>query len=92
MADDDSYDYLFKIILVGDMGVGKTCILQCFKSNTFIDRQKPTIGIDFTMKTLEIAGKKVKVRLNKLATRLRPRFHNFSFKFGTRPEKNDFER
>lgn len=59
--EDDSVDYLFKIVLIGDAGVGKTCIVQRFKSDTFVERHGSTIGVDFTMKTLEIEGKKVKV-------------------------------
>ena len=60
--EDDSVDYLFKIVLIGDAGVGKTCIVQRFKSNTFIERHGSTIGVDFTMKSLEVEGKLVKVR------------------------------
>lgn len=61
MDADDSFDYLFKIVLIGDAGVGKTCVVQRFKSGTFFERQHSTIGVDFTMKTLTIDGKKVKV-------------------------------
>lgn len=59
---DDAYDFLFKIVLIGDAGVGKTCVVQRFKSGVFVERQGSTIGVDFTMKTLEIQGKRVKVR------------------------------
>ena len=58
---DDSYDYLFKVIVIGDAGVGKTCIVQRFKSGTYIERHGNTIGVDFTLKTLDIEGKKIKV-------------------------------
>jgi GTPase SAR1 family protein len=61
---DDTVDFLFKIVLIGDASVGKTCIVQRFKSNTFVERQGSTIGVDFTMKSLEIEGKKVKVRIS----------------------------
>jgi hypothetical protein len=59
--DDDNYDFLFKIVLIGDAGVGKTAIVQRFKSGTFLERQANTIGVDFTMKTLIVNGKKIKV-------------------------------
>lgn len=59
---DDSFDYLFKIVLIGDPGVGKTCIVQRFKKGTFVERHGSTIGVDFTMKTLVVDSKKVKVR------------------------------
>ena len=58
----DSFDYLFKIVLIGDPGVGKTCIVQRFKKGTFVERHGSTIGVDFTMKTLVVDSKKVKVR------------------------------
>ena len=57
----DSFDFLFKIILVGDAGVGKTCIVQRFKNGIFIERQANTIGVDFTLKTIMVDGKKIKV-------------------------------
>lgn len=58
---DDSFDFLFKIILIGDSNVGKTCVVQNFKSGTFSDKQQNTIGVDFSVRTVEIEGKKVKV-------------------------------
>ncbi|XP_040215286.1 ras-related protein Rab-43 [Rana temporaria] len=60
---DDAYDFLFKIVLIGDAGVGKTCVVQRFKSGMFVERQGSTIGVDFTMKTLEIQGKRVKLQI-----------------------------
>ncbi len=63
---DDEYDYLFKIVLIGDAGVGKTCIVQRFRSGTFIERHGSTIGVDFTMKTLCLDGKRIKVSKNDL--------------------------
>lgn len=58
---DEQYDFLFKLVLVGDASVGKTCVVQRFKTGAFSERQSSTIGVDFTMKTLEIQGKRVKV-------------------------------
>ncbi|CAM4733292.1 unnamed protein product [Leuciscus chuanchicus] len=60
---DESYDLVFKIVLVGDVGVGKTCVVQRFKSGVFMEKQGNTIGVDFTMKTLEIQGKRVKLQI-----------------------------
>ncbi|XP_075259533.1 ras-related protein Rab-43-like [Convolutriloba macropyga] len=60
---DDNYDFLFKVVLIGDTGVGKTCVVQQFKSNTFIERYASTIGVDFTMKTVAIDDKKVKLQI-----------------------------
>ena len=58
---EDSFDFLFKIVLIGDCGVGKTCVVQRFKSGTFVERHGNTIGVDFSMKTVIVDGKKVKV-------------------------------
>lgn len=58
---NDSFDYLFKIVLIGDPGVGKTCLVQRFCSGTYVERQGSTIGVDFTMKTVRIDNKKIKV-------------------------------
>ncbi|XP_043934025.1 ras-related protein Rab-43 isoform X1 [Protopterus annectens] len=57
------YDFLFKIVLIGDAGVGKTCVVQRFKSGIFVEKQGNTIGVDFTMKSLEIQGKRVKLQI-----------------------------
>ncbi|KAM9808280.1 ras-related protein Rab-19 [Neosynchiropus ocellatus] len=60
---EDTFDFLFKIILVGDSDVGKTCVVQRFKSGIFIERQQNTIGVDFTVRTLDIDGKKIKMQV-----------------------------
>jgi Ras-related protein Rab-19 len=59
---DENFDYLFKVILIGDSNVGKTCVVQHFKSGVYTETQQNTIGVDFTVRSLEIDGKKVKVR------------------------------
>ena len=61
MDTDESYDYLFKIVLIGEAGVGKTCIVQRFKNGTFLEKNSSTIGVDFSMKTLTLDNKRVKV-------------------------------
>lgn len=61
VPNDDSFDFLFKIVLIGDCGAGKTCVVQRFKSGTFVERHGNTIGVDFSMKTVMVDGKKVKV-------------------------------
>ncbi|CAH2313214.1 ras-related Rab-43 [Pelobates cultripes] len=60
---EPEYDFLFKIVLIGDAGVGKTCVVQRFKSGMFVERQGNTIGVDFTMKTIEIQGKRIKLQI-----------------------------
>lgn len=61
--DDDSFDFLFKIVLIGDCGVGKTCVVHRFKSGTYVERHGNTIGVDFAMKTLAVEGKKIKLQI-----------------------------
>lgn len=60
-SGDEAFDFLFKIVLIGDCGTGKTCIVQRFKSGTFVERHGNTIGVDFSMKTVTVDGKRVKV-------------------------------
>lgn len=62
-SGDDSFDFLFKVVLIGDCGTGKTCVVQRFKSGTFIERHGSTIGVDFSMKTVIVDGKKVKLQI-----------------------------
>ena len=61
MAEEDSYDVLFKIVVIGDSTVGKTSLLQRFKSGSFSERHSCTIGVDFIVKTVEVDDKIVKV-------------------------------
>ncbi|KAM6896682.1 ras-related protein Rab-19-like [Lycodopsis pacificus] len=60
---DDSFDFLFKIILIGESNVGKTCLVQNFKSGIFSERQQNTIGVDFTVRTVDIDGRRVKMQV-----------------------------
>jgi len=57
------YDFLFKLLLIGDSGVGKSCILLRFADDAFTDNFISTIGVDFKIKTIEIDGKKVKLQI-----------------------------
>nr|CAI5829022.1 unnamed protein product [Callosobruchus analis] len=60
ISTEETFDFLFKIVLIGDCGTGKTCVVQRFKNGTFIERHGNTIGVDFSMKTVIVDGKKVK--------------------------------
>uniref|UniRef100_T1IC95 Uncharacterized protein n=1 Tax=Rhodnius prolixus TaxID=13249 RepID=T1IC95_RHOPR len=58
-----TYDYLFKLLLIGDSGVGKTCILFRFSEENFNNTFISTIGIDFKIRTVELDGKKIKLQI-----------------------------
>lgn len=58
-----TYDLLFKLLLIGDSGVGKTCILFRFSDDAFHTTFISTIGIDFKIKTIELKGKKIKLQI-----------------------------
>ncbi|KAJ8503750.1 hypothetical protein OPV22_004636 [Ensete ventricosum] len=60
---DHEYDYLFKIVLIGDSGVGKSNILSRFTRNEFCLDSKSTIGVEFATKTLQIEGKTIKAQI-----------------------------
>ncbi|AET41142.1 Rab family GTPase SEC4 Ecym_7305 [Eremothecium cymbalariae DBVPG len=57
------YDSIMKVLLVGDSGVGKSCLLVRFVEDKFSPSFITTIGIDFKIKTVDIDGKKIKLQL-----------------------------
>eukprot|EP00798_Chlamydomonas_sp_ICE-L_P009737 gene9737-7611_t len=57
----EPYDLLFKLLLVGDSGVGKSCILMRFTQNKFEDTTTSTIGVDFRVKYLTLNDQKCKL-------------------------------
>ncbi|XP_051694690.1 ras-related protein Rab-15 isoform X2 [Oryctolagus cuniculus] len=57
------YDVLFRLLLIGDSGVGKTCLLCRFTDNEFHSSHISTIGVDFKMKTIEVDGIKVRIQI-----------------------------
>lgn len=59
----DHYDYLYKVVLIGDSGVGKSCLLSRFTRNEFDNESKSTIGVEFATRSLEIDGKTIKAQV-----------------------------
>jgi len=57
------YDYLFKLVLIGDSGVGKSCLLLRFADDNFTDSYISTIGVDFRFRTITIDKKTVKLQI-----------------------------
>ena len=58
-----AYDFLFKLLLIGDSGVGKTCVLFRFSEDAFNSTFISTIGIDFKIRTIDLDGKKIKLQI-----------------------------
>ncbi|KAM3130263.1 GTP-binding protein yptc4 [Paramecium bursaria] len=58
-----SYSYLFKYIIIGDTGVGKSCLLAQFIDRTFRQRHEVTIGVEFGAKMIQLDGKSIKLQI-----------------------------
>ncbi|KAF9136654.1 hypothetical protein BGX30_010979 [Mortierella sp. GBA39] len=64
MAQNDAYDFLFKIVLIGDSGVGKSNLLSRFTRGDFNLESKSTIGVDFGARTVQVEdGKMIKAQI-----------------------------
>jgi Ras-related protein Rab-18 len=57
------YDYLFKVLIIGDASVGKSSMLLRFTDDSFDEHIQSTIGVDFKVKHLEVEGKRVKLTI-----------------------------
>ncbi|KAH8857319.1 Ras-related protein isoform 1 [Schistosoma japonicum] len=60
---EEEYDYLFKIVLIGDSGVGKSNLLSRFTRDTFNLESKSTIGVEFATRNVNIDGKVIKAQI-----------------------------
>jgi Ras-related protein Rab-11A len=60
---EDDYDYLFKLVLIGDSGVGKSNLLSRFTRNEFNLESKSTIGVEFATKSMTIDAKIIKAQI-----------------------------
>jgi len=75
-SDDENFDFLYKVVVTGDSGVGKTNIITRFTANEFSLESKATIGVEFGHAEITLGDGSKKLK----------------FKFGIQPGKNDFER
>ena len=58
-----AFDHIFKVLLIGDSGVGKSSILLRFTDDTFEEQMASTIGVDFRVKTVALGGKACKLTI-----------------------------
>lgn len=63
MQGKSDYDYLFKLLIIGNSGVGKSCLLVRFADDIYLDNYIATIGVDFKIKSLEVEEKNVKLQI-----------------------------
>lgn len=62
-GDGDTYSHLFKVLLIGDSGVGKSSILLRFADDSFTGNHITTIGVDFKIRTLTVNNQRVKLQI-----------------------------
>ena len=70
----DTQMRVFKIIVVGDSNVGKTCLTYRFCEGKFLDKSEATIGVDFRERTVDINGEEIKVSIQDVVFKCFTRF------------------
>jgi len=61
---DPFFEYQFRVILIGNSGVGKSSLLRCFTDGSFFEVSDPTVGVDFFARVLKVAdGTPIKLQL-----------------------------
>ena len=63
MSNNDNYDLILKLVLIGDSGVGKTNILSRYNNNEFSLATQPTVGVEFGNKIIKKENKSIKLQL-----------------------------
>lgn len=63
MSLQQDYDYLFKLLLIGNSAIGKSSLLLRFSDNIFNESFLPTIGVDFKIRTFDLSSKTVKLQI-----------------------------
>ncbi len=59
MNNSTYYDYIFKVLLLGDSSVGKTCFLLRYSDDTFVENHISTIGLDYRLKMINLSDNKI---------------------------------
>lgn len=63
MGSDEAYNFVFKVVLIGESGVGKSNLLSRFTKNEFNHDSRTTIGVEFSTRTVELNGFKIKAQI-----------------------------
>lgn len=79
ISNQEPYDHMFKVLLLGDAGVGKTSLMWRFSDDVFNHTYISTIGIDFKLRTIDVEGKKVRLQIWDTAGQ--ERFHAISVSY-----------
>ncbi len=73
----ESYDYLFKFLVIGSAGTGKSCLLHQFIEGRFKEESGHTIGVEFGSKVIPVGGKSVKLQVPECKNHSRHRKRSF---------------
>ncbi|CAM9179047.1 unnamed protein product [Lampetra planeri] len=63
MGSDEAYNFVFKVVLIGESGVGKSNLLSRFTKNQFSHDSRTTIGVEFSTRTVELNGFTIKAQI-----------------------------
>lgn len=63
MGSDDSYNFVFKVVLIGESGVGKSNLLSRFTKNEFSHDSRTTIGVEFSTRTVQLDNYTIKAQI-----------------------------
>ncbi|ROL41451.1 Ras-related protein Rab-25 [Anabarilius grahami] len=63
MGSDEAYNFVFKVVLIGESGVGKSNLLSRFTKNEFNHDSRTTIGVEFSTRTVQLNGLTIKAQI-----------------------------
>ncbi|XP_030637253.1 ras-related protein Rab-25b [Chanos chanos] len=63
MGSDEAYNFVFKVVLIGESGVGKSNLLSRFTKNEFNHDSRTTIGVEFSTRTVQLRGLTIKAQI-----------------------------
>lgn len=63
MGSDEAYNFVFKVVLIGESGVGKSNLLSRFTKDEFNHDSRTTIGVEFSTRTVQLSGFTVKAQI-----------------------------